>query len=162
MPKPAPKSESHQTFPAHTTSDPAVTLAFAIEAARTLSDEKCEDIVVLDVRDLSQVTDYILIGTGTSDRQMHSALTHVEHLGRDKGYPVFRSTDDDRATWLLADFVDVVVHVFEPNQRAHYDLEMLWGDATRVDWKRTEAPKRSRPGVKSANRKDRTAPAEGA
>ena len=48
---------------------------------------------------------------------------------------------DDRASWLLADFVDVIVHVFEPNTRAHYDLEMLWGDAPRLEWER---PKQAR------------------
>lgn len=116
---------------------------FAAEAARLLADDKCEDVVLLDVRDLSQVTDYIVIGSGTSERQMRSALTHVKDLGRDRGHAVFRSSDDERGTWLLADLVDVVVHVFEPNTRAHYDLEMLWGDAPRLEWQRTEAPRRA-------------------
>ncbi len=113
---------------------------FAIEAARVLSDEKCDDIQVLDVRQLSQVTDYLVIGTGTSDRQMRSALHHVEEKGSQSGYRPFRSNADDRGTWLLSDFVHVVVHVFEPNTRAHYDLEMLWGDAERVAWERQGKP----------------------
>lgn len=108
-----------------------------------LADDKCNEVVLLDVRGLSQVTDYIVIGSGTSDRQMRSALADVEHLGAEHGFPVFRSSADDRATWLLADFVDVVVHVFEPNARAHYDLEMLWGDATRVRWQRRSREGRS-------------------
>lgn len=145
MPKPAQRPDSHQVFPA-TSTNPEAGRAFAIEAARLLSDDKCEDVVVLDVRELSHVTDYIIIGSGTSDRQMHSALTHLEELGREQGFPVFRSSDDERSTWLLADFVDVVVHLFEPNQRAHYDLEMLWGDATRIPWERPDAPRR--PGLR--------------
>ncbi|MBX3376842.1 MAG: ribosome silencing factor [Phycisphaeraceae bacterium] len=116
-------------------------MAFAIEAARHLSDDKCVDVLVLDVRALSQVTDFIVIGTGTSDRQMRSSLKNVEEFGEASGNPVFRSSTDDRATWLLADFVDVIVHVFEPNARAHYDLEMLWGDAPRLEWQRP-SPKR--------------------
>jgi ribosome-associated protein len=149
MPRPARTDElNHETFPAISTSDPAVTLSFAVAAAQSLSDDKCDDVIILDVRELSQVTDYIVIGTGTSDRQMHSALTSIEGIGRAQGFPVFRSSDDDRATWLLADFVDVVVHVFEPNTRAHYDLEMLWGDAVRVPWERTEPRPRRRPGQK--------------
>lgn len=145
MPKPAQRSDSHQVFPT-TSTNPEAARAFAIEAARLLSDDKCEDVVVLDVRELSHVTDYIIIGSGTSDRQMHSSLTHLEELGREQGFPVFRSSDDERSTWLLADFVDVVVHLFEPNQRAHYDLEMLWGDATRIPWERPDAPRR--PGLR--------------
>jgi ribosome-associated protein len=109
---------------------------FAVEAARTLSDDKCEDVVVLDVSGISPVSDFIVIGSGTSERQMRSVLSHVEDMGQETGFPPFRVSDDERATWLLADFVDVVVHVFEPNTRAHYDLEMLWGDSTRVVWER--------------------------
>ncbi len=112
---------------------------FAIEAARLLQDDKCEDVVVLDVRTLSPVSEYIVIASGTSERQMRSVLSHVEDLGAERDYGVFHSTKDDRATWLLADFVNVVVHVFEPNTRAHYDLEMLWGDAERIAWERPAA-----------------------
>jgi ribosome-associated protein len=113
---------------------------FAIDAARLLSDDKCHDIAVLDLRGLSQVTDFIVIASGTSDRQMRSSIKNVEELGSTRAFAVFRSSSDDRASWLLADFVDVIVHVFEPNTRAHYDLEMLWGDAPRLDWEK-ERPK---------------------
>lgn len=122
-------------------------LTFAIEAARLVRDDKCDDVVLLDVRDLSQVSDYIIIGSGTSDRQMHSALRHVEELGKGRGMPAFRSSADDRSTWLLIDFVDVVVHLFEPNTRAHYDLEMLWGDAPRLEWERPDQVRRDRAGL---------------
>jgi ribosome-associated protein len=121
---------------------------FAMEAARALSDDKCHDIVVMDVRALSQVTDFIVVGSGTSDRQIRSAIKNVEAMGLQRGFPAFRTDADDRASWLLADFVDVIVHVFEPNTRAHYDLEMLWGDAPRVEWER--AGRRSRiPGLQA-------------
>ena len=120
--------------------------AFAIEAARLLDDDKCADVVLLDVRKLSQVTDYIVIASGTSERQMRSVLGHVEELGEGLNFRAFRSSTDERSTWLLADFVDVVVHVFEPNTRAHYDLEMLWGDAERTAWQRPGTP-RHRAGV---------------
>ncbi|MEM0983942.1 MAG: ribosome silencing factor [Planctomycetota bacterium] len=110
---------------------------FAIEVAQLLGDDKCEHIVVLDVRNLSQVTDFVVVGSGTSDRQMDAALTHAKELGEEQDYPCVRDSGDERSTWLLADFVDVVVHLFEPNTRAHYDIEMLWGDAERVTWRRS-------------------------
>ncbi len=128
-------------------SDPAEIAEFAIESARLLHDDKCEDVVLLDVRAKSMVCDYILIGSGTSDRQMRSVLDHVEAMGKERGFSSFHSSTDDRSTWLLTDMVDVVIHLFEPNTRAHYDLEMLWGDAPRVDWERPDQRRRDRAGL---------------
>jgi ribosome-associated protein len=145
-----PVEEGTQKFASRSTTAPEQSRAFAVEAARLLADDRCEDVVVLDVRELSQVTDFIVIGSGTSERQMGAVLQHVQDLGGEMGFGPFRSSADDRSSWLLADFVDVVVHVFEPNTRAHYDLEMLWGDAARVPWERPpgERPRqvRGRPG----------------
>jgi len=129
--------------------DPAQTIAFATDVARLLRDDKCEEVVLLDVRTLSQVTDYIIIGSGTSDRQMHSVLRHTEELGATRGITAFRADTDDRSLWLLCDFVDVVVHLFEPNTRAHYDLEMLWGDAPRIEWERPDQQSRDRAGLQA-------------
>lgn len=120
---------------------------FAIDAARMAYDDKCSDIVLMDVRGLSQVTDYIVIGTGTSERQMRSVLKHIEEMGAAAGFPAFRTNADERAMWLLSDFVNVMVHLFEPNTRAHYDLEMLWGDAPRIDWERPDQRRRDRAGL---------------
>jgi ribosome-associated protein len=121
--------------------------AFAIDAARMLHDDKCTDIVLLDVRALSGVADYIIIGSGTSDRQMRSVLKNVRELGEARGMPAWRTSEDDGSLWLLADLVDVVVHLFEPNTRSHYDLEMLWGDAPRVEWERPEQKSRDLAGL---------------
>ncbi len=129
-PKPSPDRPHRQ-------SDPQRARAFAVEVARLLSDDKCEEVVVLDVQGLSTVTDLLVIATGTSGRQMASAVQHVEDLGERMGFAAFGKSADDASDWILCDFVDVVVHVFEPNVRAHYDLEMMWGDARNVDWSRT-------------------------
>lgn len=122
-------------------------LEFAIEAARLVRDDKCEDVVLLDVRGLSQITDYIVIGSGTSERQMRSVLEHVDELGAKMGFRAFRNSTDERAAWLLMDFVDVIVHLFEPNTRAHYDIESLW-DAPRIGWERPDQVARDRAGLK--------------
>ncbi len=121
--------------------------AFSIEAARLLLDDKCTDIVVLDVRTLSQVSDFLVIASGTSDRQMRSCLGHVEEFGVSSGHRVMRSIADEAANWLVADCVDIVIHLFEPSARLHYDLESLWGDAPRVAWERAagEAPPEAKP-----------------
>lgn len=109
---------------------------FAIAAARALKDAKCDDILVMDVRGKNPVTDYIVIATGTSNRQMRSALDDVEEAARSCGYHPFQPAKDTSDDWMLADYLQVMVHVFEPNTRALYDLEMLWGDGRRVVWKR--------------------------
>lgn len=107
---------------------------FAIQAARLMADRHCEDIRLMDVRGVSQVCDYVLIGSGTSDRQMKSVAHELEELGEETSNTVFRSNRDEGGTWIVIDFVDVVAHLFEPNQRAYYDLESLWSDAERVEW----------------------------
>mgnify|MGYP006222093495 CR=1 FL=1 len=109
---------------------------FAVEAARLLSDRHCEDVHLLDVRQVSQVADYVLIATGTSDRQMRSVADEIADAGRDVGHQAFRTSADQAATWIVVDFVDLVIHLFEPNQRVYYDLESLWSDAKRVSWTR--------------------------
>lgn len=142
--KPHPlEKQTHEVLPTHSVTDPAITRAFAIEAARTLADAKCTDILVLDVQQLSQVSDFIVIASGTSDRQMRAAGQHVATLAEEQNFPMFRRSIDDRTTWIVIDCIDCVVHVFEPNTRAQYDLEMLWGDAPQVAWERPGEKRRN-------------------
>lgn len=108
---------------------------FAIESARLLSDLHAEDVVLFDVRKMSDVTDYILIATGTSDRQIRSLGDRVEELSREMKIDRYGRDADGSATWIVVDFVDTVIHLFDPAARAHYDLEMLWGDAPKVKWR---------------------------
>ena len=117
-----------------TQSDPEEVQAFAVNAARTMRDDKCEEVVLLDVRGLSQVCDYVLIGSGTSQRQMKTTAQSVEDMGKECGNPPYRSSADTGANWLVVDFVEVVVHIFEPEHRLYYDIESLWGNSRRVDW----------------------------
>ena len=110
--------------------------AFIIEAARLLNDLHCEDVVIFQVQGLSDLTDFILIATGTSDRQIKGVAGQVSDLAGEYGLERFGSERDADSTWLVLDFVDSIVHLFEPAARAHYDLEMLWGDAPEVPWRR--------------------------
>jgi len=124
--------------PAGTEREQAVR-AFVIEAARLVKDLHCEDIVVFDVQGLNDLTDFILIATGTSDRQLKGVGSQVEDLAEAHGLERFGVERDGEATWLVLDFVDSIIHLFEPVARAHYDLEMLWGDAPRIGWQRDAA-----------------------
>ena len=107
--------------------------AFAVEAGSLLRDRHCEDVLLLDVTGLSQVCDYVLVATGTSDRQMKSVASELTSLGRDSDFSPFRKNTVTGGTWIVVDFISVVVHLFEPQRRAYYDLEDLWSDAKRVE-----------------------------
>jgi ribosome-associated protein len=109
---------------------------FVVEACRLMSDLHCTGVVAYDVRGRSDVTDYILIATGTSDRQMRSVADDLEKLGAPYDLQPFGKEIDGPTTWIVLDFIDAVVHLFEPQARAFYDLEMLWGDCPKIEWKR--------------------------
>lgn len=112
---------------------------FAIQAAAIARDDNAEDIIILDMRALSEVTDYFVICTGSSDRQMRTVADDIAKFGKQNGFAAWHVEGKESADWILVDFVDVVVHVFDSQHRKHYDLELLWGEAPRVDWKRTVA-----------------------
>jgi ribosome-associated protein len=109
----------------------------AIELAREASDNKCEDVTVMDLRGRSPVTDFFVVCSGTSDRQMRSAADAVKAHAKKIGVPPYGVSGVRSPNWILVDFVDVVVHVFSPDQRKYYDLELLWGDAPRLEWARS-------------------------
>lgn len=109
---------------------------FAIEAARLLRDRHCEDIIIFDVRGTSPITDFIVIGTGTSDRQMKSVAGEVADAAKEQDFARYGTERDTGSTWVIVDFVEVMLHLFEPATRAHYDLEMMWGDCPRIEWGR--------------------------
>lgn len=111
-------------------------LDFAVEAARLLEDRHCTEVQLLDLRGISQVCDFILIGSGTSDRQMRSVADEVGTLGKKRGATRFRTNNDPASTWIIVDFIDIVVHLFEPSRRAYYDLEDLWSDSSVVEFAR--------------------------
>lgn len=110
------------------------TAAFVVEAARHLVAMHCTDVIIFDVRGMSDVTDYIIIGSGTSERQIRSVSRELAKVARPYQLERFGSEADQGANWVVTDFVEVVVHLFEPAARAHYDLEMMWGDAPRIDY----------------------------
>jgi ribosome-associated protein len=93
----------------------------------------------MDVRGLSPITDFFVLATGTSARQMRTVMDEIQEFGPTKGYAPVSTSGYEGETWLLCDMVDVVVHVFNQESRMFYDLDSLWGDAKRVEWKPEEA-----------------------
>jgi ribosome-associated protein len=114
---------------------------FAVAAAHLMTDMHCEEVLIYDVRGLSPLTNFLVIATGTSDRQIKAMARHISELAREQ-YDLerFGSQRDDASTWLVMDFIDVMLHLFEPATRAHYDLEMMWGDAPQLQWRHDGKP----------------------
>lgn len=105
---------------------------FALAAARIAGDNKIEAVTVLDLRGLSNLADYFVVGTGTSSRQMHAVLDDLAEYAATVGRAPFNVADATDASWVLADYVDIVIHLFDEEHRNYYDLDGLWGDAPRV------------------------------
>src|SRR5579875_361068 len=102
----------------------------AQEAVRLAADRKALDIVQLDLRGIVSYTDYFVICTGRSDRQV-KAIHDAIHLGMKDAHGMLpgRVEGLTQSNWVLMDYVDVVVHVFTPEMREYYRLEHLWGEA---------------------------------
>jgi ribosome-associated protein len=105
-----------------------------VQAVEAAQDKKAEELVVLDLRNISDVTDYFVICHGTSDRQVQTISESIEErLIRDLRVKP-KSVEGRRVgEWILMDYIDFVVHVFVAGKREFYRLERLWGDAPRLD-----------------------------
>lgn len=126
-------SESSSEAPTGPTPGEATSLELAMAAAQVARDNRGEDIVVLDLRELTPVFDYFVLATGTSRRQLHAISEEVDHRLEDDlkesrmGIEGYRESQ-----WILLDYGSIVVHLFDSETRDFYAIEGLWTDAKRV------------------------------
>ena len=115
--------------------------AKALLAAHEALDKQGEDVVVVDLRSLSSVTDFFVICTAGSSRQIDALKDHIEAVLSGQGCPVWHTEGDAAAPsrgfthepqWVLMDYGDIVVHLMDQQTRSFYQLEQLWADAPRV------------------------------
>ena len=98
-----------------------------------MADKQAEELVLLDIRPVSVVTDFFVIGTAASARQMKAVTESVEDALREQAGERPSSREGDPASgWMLLDYANLVVHVFDPDRRAFYDLESMWREAPLV------------------------------
>ncbi|HKH88379.1 MAG TPA: ribosome silencing factor [Acidimicrobiales bacterium] len=105
-------------------------------AASAASHKTAEPTVVIEVGDLIAITDYFVISSGSNDRQVRAIAEEVERQVKGRGVSPRAIEGLDDARWVLMDFGDFVVHVFNDEARSFYNLERLWSDAPRLDWSR--------------------------
>jgi ribosome-associated protein len=110
----------------------------AVTAARAAAAKQATDVTILDVQGLIVITDYFVIASGQTDRQVKTIVEEVEKAVRDLGEKPVRREGEADSRWVLLDYVDVVVHVFAEEEREYYDLERLWRHAPRIRWNGSE------------------------
>ena len=122
---------SDSTTTSERSADRALQLALA--AARTADENQGQDIVVLDMRELTPVFDYFVIATGNSRRQLHAISEEIDHcLEDDLGDRRMGIEGYSESRWILLDYGNVVIHLFDAEMREYYALEQFWNQAPQV------------------------------
>jgi ribosome-associated protein len=112
----------------------------ALLAAAEADDLKARDIVVLDVREFPSLAEYFVICTGDTKRHLRGIAGRLKDAADEHDFAVHHTEGLDMARWILVDLNNVVVHIFDPEARNHYELERLWGDAARVPFAPPQPP----------------------
>ncbi len=101
-------------------------------AYNALSDKKGEDIKIIDITGISVLADYFIIANGNSDSQVNALVDNVEEELHKAGYPLKQREGQASGSWVLLDFGDIIVHVFDKENRLFYDLERIWKDGKSI------------------------------
>ena len=109
--------------------------ALAKAFARVCEEKKGAGILVLDLRSFSYVTDFFVIATGQTPRHLRALSEAVAEEAERLGASSYGAEPVWASGWALLDFVDVVIHLFTPGLRGYYELDQLWGDARRLEWR---------------------------
>ena len=125
-------TKARQASASHT-AGPNSALELALAAARVADETRGSEIRVLDLLQLTPVVDYFVIATGSSRRQMHAMADEIEKAVKQELHYLKRGGEGyEEGRWIVLDYGDVMVHLFDPEARGYWDLEGLWSDALRV------------------------------
>ena len=108
-------------------------LEIAKLAAQALDSKLGKDILVRDLREISEVTDYCVIVSGTSPPHLKALFNEVQHELKDAGEPCYRKAGNPDCGWLLLDYIEVVIHIFLEETRSYYAIEELWAQAPQIE-----------------------------
>ena len=117
----------------------------ALEIARLAYDRKAEDVVIINLKKLSSLADYLLICSAGSERQVDAIAGFIEDSLRDEGIRPLGVEGAAKGRWALMDYNDVIVHIFHKPVRLFYDIEGLWADAPRIEAPDKPASKKKAP-----------------
>ena len=118
--------------------------AFSKNLASWIEEKKGADILLLDVRHLTNVTDYFVIASGSSAPQIHALFSHIMERSKQEGFYPLHIEGEQVRRWILMDFGSVIVHLFMPQSRMFYQLEKLWDEAKRLRLRKKSVPDKER------------------
>ena len=102
-------------------------------AYAALDEKKAEDIRIIDIAGVSVLADYFIICNGSNESQVRALVDNVEETLEKAGYPLKQTEGHGLGSWVLMDFGDIIVHVFDRENRLFYDLERIWVDGKQID-----------------------------
>lgn len=108
-------------------------LEMARVAYQALDEKKGEDIRVIDISGISVIGDYFVITNGTSDSQVRALVDNVEEKMHKAGYELKEQEGNNSGTWVLLDYGDIIIHIFDRENRPFYNLERIWSDGKDVE-----------------------------
>ncbi len=108
----------------------------ALASAQVAADNKAKDVVVLDMTGVTPLYDYFVLATGSSRRQIHTIVEEIDAALAERGDRRSGIEGYEAGKWVVQDYGDVVVHIFDSETRKYFALEDLWADARKIDWER--------------------------
>lgn len=102
-------------------------------ALRALDDKKAMDVKVIDIHEVSVLADYFVIASGSSNSQVTALVDNVEEKMHKAGYIQKQREGQNSGTWVLLDYGDIIVHVFDTESRSFYNLERIWSDGKQIE-----------------------------
>lgn len=105
----------------------------SLQIAELLDEKKGESIVILDLRGRSNLTDFVIIATGRNERHASALADHVEKSLHEQGVKLHHKEGQRTGDWVVLDYLQIIVHIFNEDKRHYYNLERLWSDAPRLE-----------------------------
>ncbi|MGR3177925.1 MAG: ribosome silencing factor [Candidatus Anammoxibacter sp.] len=106
----------------------------AIQSAFIASQKKAEDIVIFNISDITFIAEYFMVCSGSNGRQLQAIADDIKKEMKSSGVKLLGLEGYTEAKWILLDLGDVIIHIFDTATRSFYDLELLWGDAPKLEW----------------------------
>jgi ribosome-associated protein len=104
-----------------------------LRAAAFLADKKGEELVAIDVSEVSSLSDYVILVSGSSPPHLKAMFNDLQHELKQEGVYAFRKGGAPESGWMVVDYVDLIIHIFLPETRTYYALEDLWPEAPRLE-----------------------------
>lgn len=111
----------------------STTLDMTKIAVNALADKKGEDIQIIDIQDISPLADYFILASGANKSQIQAMADAVEEKMHKSGHSLKQVEGYDGGTWVLLDFYDIIIHIFDRESRSFYDLERIWRDGKFIE-----------------------------